>query len=130
MKNMMSGKFTLVDMKNQFEMMNSMGPMQQVLSMIPGLGNKVSKEASKMTEDKIEGYKIIMSSMTQKEMENPKLIKQSRIKRIAMGSGVEEAEVRDLLKYYNNTKKTMKGIGKRGRFGNGSMNRMMGHFMK
>lgn len=130
MKNMMSGKFTLVDMKNQFEMMNSMGPMQQVLSMIPGLGNKVSKEASKMTEDKIDGYKVIMSSMTKKEMENPKLIKQSRIRRIAMGAGVEESEVRDLLKYYNNTKKTMKGIGKRGRFGNNSMNRMMGQFMK
>lgn len=64
---MMSGKFTLVDMKNQFEMMNSMGPMQQVLSMIPGLGNKVSKEASKMTEDKIDGYKVIMSSMTKKK---------------------------------------------------------------
>ena len=65
-----------------------------------------------------------------KEMENPKLIKQSRIRRIAMGAGVEESEVRDLLKYYNNTKKTMKGIGKRGRFGNNSMNRMMGQFMK
>ena len=111
-------------------MMNSMGPMQQVLSMIPGLGNKVSKEASKMTEDKIDGYKVIMSSMTKKEMENPKLIKQSRIRRIAMGAGVEESEVRDLLKYYNNTKKTMKGMGKRGRFGNNSMNRMMGQFMK
>ena len=79
---------------------------------------------------KIDGYKVIMSSMTKKEMENPKLIKQSRIRRIAMGAGVEESEVRDLLKYYNNTKKTMKGIGKRGRFGNNSMNRMMGQFMK
>lgn len=38
-------------------------------------------------------------------MENPKLIKQSRIRRIAMGAGVEESEVRDLLKYYNNTKR-------------------------
>ena len=43
-------------MKNQFEMMNKMGPMQQVLNMIPGMGNKISKEASKMTEDKIESY--------------------------------------------------------------------------
>ncbi len=131
MNNMLKGKFTLVDMKNQFEMMNKMGPMQQVLNMIPGMGNKISKEASKMTEDKIELYKIMMSSMTQEEMENPKIIKQSRVQRIARGAGVEESEVKDLLKYYNNTKKTMKGIGKRGgRLGGGAMNRMMGQFMK
>ena len=130
MNNMLTGKFTLMDMKNQFEMMNSMGPMQQVLNMIPGMGNKISKEASKMTEDKIDSYKIMMSSMTEEEMLNPKIIKQSRIQRIARGSGVDESDVKELLKYYNNTKKTMKGLGKRsGRLGGGAMNRMMGQFM-
>lgn len=130
MNNMMSGKFTLTDVRNQFEMMNNMGPMQQILNMIPGLGNKIPKEASKMTEDKIETYKVMMSSMTQEEMDNPKIIKQSRIRRIARGAGVDESEVKDLLKYYNNTKKAMKGMGRRGRVGNGAMNRMMGQFMK
>ena len=100
MNNMLTGKFTLMDMKNQFEMMNKMGPMQQVLNMIPGMGNKISKEASKMTEDKIDSYKIMMSSMTEEEMLNPKIIKQSRIQRIARGSGVDESEVKELLKYY------------------------------
>ena len=131
MNNMLTGKFTLMDMKNQFEMMNSMGPMQQVLNMIPGMGNKITKEASKMTEDKLESYKIMMSSMTEEEMLNPKIIKQSRIQRIARGSGYQESDVKELLKYYNNTKKTMKGIGKRsGRLRGGAMNRMMGQFMK
>lgn len=130
MNNMMSGKFTLTDVRNQFEMMNKMGPMQQVLNMIPGLGGKLPKEASKMTEDKIGLYKVMMSSMTQKEMDNPKLIKQSRIRRIAQGAGVSESEVKDLLKYYNNTKKAMKGMGRRGRLGGGTMNRMMGQFMR
>ena len=130
MNNMMSGKFTLTDVKNQFDMMNNMGPMQQMLNMIPGLGGKIPKEASKMTEDKIDTYKVMMSSMTQEEMDNPKLIKQSRIQRIARGAGVEESDVKDLLKYYNNTKKAMKGMGKRGRLGSGAMNRMMGQFMK
>ena len=130
MNNMLTGKFTLMDMKNQFDMMNNMGPMQQVLNMIPGMGNKITKEASKMTEDKIDAYKVMMSSMTEEEMLNPKIIKQSRVRRIARGAGVDEAEVKDLLKYYNNTKKTMKGIGKRGgRLGGGAMNRMMGQFM-
>lgn len=130
MNNMMSGKFTLTDVKNQFDMMNNMGPMQQILNMIPGLGGKIPKEASKMTEDKIDTYKVMMSSMTQEEMDNPKLIKQSRIQRIARGAGVDESDVKDLLKYYNNTKKAMKGMGKRGRLGSGAMNRMIGQFMK
>ena len=122
MNNMLTGKFTLEDMKNQFEMMNKMGPMQQVLNMIPGMGNKITKEASKMTEEKIESYKVIMSSMTEEEMKNPKIIKQSRVRRIARGAGVEESDVKELLKYYNNTKKTMKGLGKRGgRLGGGGV---------
>ena len=111
-------------------MMNKMGPMQQVLNMIPGMGNKIPKEASKMTEEKIETYKVMMSSMTEEEMLNPKIIKQSRVRRIARGAGVEESEVKELLKYYNNTKKAMKGMGRRGgRLGGGAMNRMMGQFM-
>ncbi len=129
MNAMLSGKFTIKDMKNQFEMMNKMGPMKQIMNMIPGLGGKIPKEASQMTEDKINKYKIIMSSMSDYEMENPKVIKQSRVMRIAKGSGVKNEEVKELLKYYNNTKKAMKGIGKRG-MGGGSMGRLMGQFMK
>ena len=130
MNAMMSGKFTLTDMKNQFEMMNKMGPMQQVLNMIPGMGGKIPKEASKMTEDKIQSYKVIMSSMTSEEMENPKLLKHSRITRIARGAGVDESDIKDMLKYYNNARKAMKGLGKHGHRGGGSMNRLMGQFMK
>ncbi len=106
MNAMLSGKFTIKDMENQFEMMNKMGPMKQIMNMIPGLGGKVPKEASKMTEDKINKYKIIMSSMSTYEKENPKVIKQSRVMRIAKGSGVKNEEVKELLKYYNNTKKS------------------------
>ena len=131
MKNLLTGKFTLKDMQSQFDMMNKMGPMQQVLNMIPGMGNKIPKEATKITEDKIDSYKVILSSMTEEEMLNPKIIKQSRVRRIARGSGVSESDVKDLLKYYNNIKKTLKGVGKRGgRLGGGVMNRMMGQFMK
>ncbi|MGL4670108.1 MAG: signal recognition particle protein Srp54 [Methanobacteriaceae archaeon] len=128
MNAMMSGKFTIKDMENQFEMMNKMGPLQQVMNMIPGLGGKVPKEASQMTEDKIDRYKVIMHSMTDYEMENPKVIKQSRITRIAKGAGLKNEDVKDLLKYYNTTKKAMKGLGKRGR--GGGMGGLMRQFMK
>jgi len=129
MNAMLSGKFTIKDMKNQFDMMGKMGPMKQIMNMIPGLGGKIPKEASQMTEDKINIYKIIMNSMSDYEMENPKIIKQSRIMRIAKGSGTKNEEVKELLKYFNNTKKAMKGIGKRG-IGGGSMGRLMGQFMR
>ena len=111
-------------------MMNKMGTMQQVLNMIPGMGNKLPKEVSKLTDDKLGEYKVLMSSMTEEEMLNPKIIKQSRIRRIARGSGVDERKVREFLKYFNNTKKAMKGLGKRSRQLNaGAMNRIMGQFM-
>ncbi|MDR0910987.1 MAG: signal recognition particle protein Srp54 [Methanobrevibacter sp.] len=129
MENMMSGKFTIKDMENQFEMMGKMGPMKQIMNMIPGLGGKIPKEATKMTEDKINSYKIIISSMNEYEKLNPKIIKQSRINRISRGSGVKPEDVKDLLKYYKNTKKAVKGFGKRGLGGN-QMSRLMGRFMK
>ena len=51
-----------------------------------------------------------MDSMTKEEMENPNLVRSARIKRIARGSGVENKDVKELLKYYNMTKRMMKGI--------------------
>ncbi len=124
---MLSGKFTLKDMQTQFEMMGKMGPMQQIMNMMPGTG-KLPKNASKMTEDKIDKYKIIMNSMTNYEMENPSAIKQSRVKRIARGSGMKNEDVKELLKYYNVTKKAMKGFGKRKM--SGPMGQLMRQFMR
>ena len=129
MKNILNGKFTIKDMSKQFEMMNKMGPLQQVMNMIPGMGNKVPKEATEITEKKIESYKIMISSMTEREMENPKEIKKSQIERISRGAGVSEADVKELLKYYKNTKKAMQGMNKRGANG-GMMKRLMGQMAR
>ncbi|GAB6055380.1 signal recognition particle protein [Methanobacterium alkalithermotolerans] len=124
---MLSGKFTLKDMYTQFEMMGKMGPMQQVMNMMPGVG-KLPKNASQITEEKIGKYKIIMSSMTHYEMEHPEVIKQSRIKRIARGSGMRNEDIKELLKYYNVTKKAMKGFGRRKM--SGPMGQLMRQFMR
>lgn len=125
---MLSGKFTLKDMYAQFEMMNKMGPMQQVMNMIPGMGAKLPKNASKVTEEKLGKYKVLMDSMTEQELETPSLIKQSRVKRIARGSGMKNEDVKELLKYYSTTKKAMKGFGKR-KMG-GPMGQMMRQMMR
>ncbi len=124
---MLSGKFTLKEMQSQFDMMGKMGPMNQIMNMMPGMG-KLPKNASQMTEDKIDKYKIIMNSMTNYEMEHPAEIKQSRTKRIARGSGMKNEDVKELLKYYNVTKKAMKGFGKRKM--SGPMGQLMRQFMR
>ncbi len=125
---MMSGKFTLKDMYSQFEMMNKMGPMQQVMNMLPGMGGKLPKNASQVTEEKLAKYKIIMDSMTDYELIHPEVLKQSRVKRISRGSGVRNEDVKELMKYYNMTKKAIKGFGKR-KMG-GPLGQMMRQFMK
>ncbi|EKF86806.1 signal recognition particle protein Srp54 [Methanobacterium formicicum] len=125
---MLSGKFTLKDMYSQFEMMNKMGPMQQVMNMLPGMGNKLPKNASQVTEEKLSKYKILMDSMTEQELTHPEIIKQSRVKRIARGSGMRNEDVKELLKYYQVTKKAIKGFGKR-KMG-GPMGQMMRQMMR
>ena len=125
---MLSGKFTLKDMYSQFEMMNKMGPMQQVMNMLPGMGNKLPKNASQVTEEKLGKYKILMDSMTEHELTHPEVIKQSRVKRIARGAGMRNEDVKELLKYYQVTKKAIKGFGKR-KMG-GPLGQMMRQMMR
>jgi signal recognition particle subunit SRP54 len=125
---MLSGKFTLKDMYSQFEMVNKMGPMKQVMNMLPGMGSKLPKNASQVTEEKLTKYKIMMDSMTEKELSHPEVIKQSRVKRIARGSGMRNEDVKELLKYYQVTKKAMKGFGKR-KMG-GPLGQMMRQMMR
>ena len=125
---MLSGKFTLKDMYAQFEVMNKMGPMQQVLNMMPGMGTKLPKNASQVTEERLNKYRILMDSMTEHELTHPEVIKQSRVKRIAKGAGMRNEDVKELLKYYQVTKKAIKGFGKR-KMG-GPLGQMMRQMMR
>jgi signal recognition particle subunit SRP54 len=122
---MLRGKFTLKDMYKQLEALNKMGPLKQVLSMLP-LGNlKVPGEVYDVTTVKMQRYRIMMDSMTEIEMEDPSLLSTSRIQRIAQGSGCSIDDVRELIKYYKMMQRALKGFKGGGRF---SMNRMMKQF--
>ena len=105
---MMSGKFTIQDMYNQFEAMQNMGPLQKVLGMIPGMSYQLPKEEMEGAEGRLEKFKVIIQSMTQLEKDDPKKINRSRIQRIARGSGSDEREVRELIKQYNTMRKMLK----------------------
>jgi signal recognition particle subunit SRP54 len=99
-KQMLSGKFTLEDMYEQFKAVKGMGPFKKVLQMIPGISSKVPDGMLDIAEGRLEKWQIIIQSMTPEEKENPKIINYSRGRRIARGSGTTEKDVKELLKQY------------------------------
>jgi len=112
-RRIMSGKFTLHDMYDQMDMLSGMGSLKKVAEMLPGGfpgKGKVKQEDMDSTENKLQKFRIIMDSMTDEEMNDPSIVRASRIKRIARGAGVENRNVKELLKYYNMTKRMMKGF--------------------
>jgi signal recognition particle subunit SRP54 len=114
----MEGKFTMNEFLEQLKSMNKMGSLKSVMGMMPGLPVKIPKEFDMdKQEGKMKKWAIIIQSMTNEERENPQIINANRIKRIAKGSGVSEADVRELMKTYEQIKKMMKMFsGKRGMF--------------
>jgi signal recognition particle subunit SRP54 len=112
-RRIMSGKFTLHDMYDQMDMLKGMGSLKKIKEMLPGgfPGQaKLKDEDMDSTETKLQKFRVIMDSMTDEEMNDPNIIRASRIKRIARGAGVENKNVKELLKYYNMTKRMMKGF--------------------
>jgi len=112
-RKMLSGKFTLVELRDQMDALSGMGSMQKLMQMIPGFANLQSKQGKgdmDATEARMKKFKVIMDSMTEYEMQNPRLIKSSRIKRIARGAGVDPQQVKGLLKYYNQSKSMVKNL--------------------
>jgi signal recognition particle subunit SRP54 len=107
-REIMAGKLTLKDVYEQLEMLGKMGPLKKLIQMIPGLGMAVPDEQMRVGEEKLKRFKVIMQSMTPEELENPKLLNASRIRRVARGSGTSEAEVRELLRQYELMRKLIK----------------------
>jgi len=110
MRKIISGKFTLIEMRDQMEMLTNMGPLKKLMSMVPGMPAALSDEELEDMQEKLRKFKIIMSSMTHEELMDPKMIKSSRVRRIAKGSGVDNSDVRALLNHYNLSRRQMKGI--------------------
>ena len=107
-KAILSGKFTLTDMYEQFEAFKSMGPFRKVLKMLPGMSYDLPEDKLNMAEANLEKWRVIIQSMRVDEKENPKVLNSSRIRRVARGSGTAEKDVKDLLKQYAMMRKMMK----------------------
>ena len=107
--------FTLDDFLIQFDSISKMGGLSQILEMMPGAGRFNIKEGE-LDESRIKVYKAIIQSMTPQERANPAIIKASRRKRIACGSGTSIQQVNQLLKQYEQAKELMRKFkGKGGR---------------
>jgi signal recognition particle subunit SRP54 len=124
-RRIMSGKFTLHDMKEQMSMLSGMGPLNKIADMLPsGFSGKMKDVDMNNTQDKLGKFKIIMDSMTDEEMEDPQIVRAARVRRIARGAGVENKDVKELLKYYNMTKRMMKGFSSNRKMRKGLMKQL------
>ncbi len=113
-KKLKENSFTLEDYLSQIESMKKMGSLSDMVSMIPGLSGRMKAGAANIDENQIYRNKAIIQSMTVKERRNPEIIKASRRKRIANGSGTSIQEVNALLKQFELTKDMMTRMQKGG----------------
>ena len=110
-KKLATGKFTLDDFLEQLQQLKKMGPLQNVLGMLPGVGAQM-KDAE-ISDDQVRRTEAIIRSMTPAERENPSIINGSRRTRIANGSGTQVQDVNRLVKQFGEMQKMMKRFGGR-----------------
>jgi len=128
---LMEGKLSLSDVVTQVKSMNSLGGMDKMMSMIPGMGKaKIDKKAMEDGQKKVAKWEHLVNSMTPYERENADIIKKEtkRIGRIAKGAGVHNSELRALLKQYDmlqSMTKGMSGSGMDGEMSEKKMKKMM-----
>lgn len=106
-KKLRSQQFTLDDFLDQIDQMRNLGPLDELLAMVPGMNSKALKGLN-VDEKDIGKIEAIILSMTMDERVDPSIINSSRRKRIAEGSGTEVTDVNKLLKQFKETKKMMK----------------------
>ncbi|MBI4833845.1 MAG: signal recognition particle protein [Planctomycetes bacterium] len=112
-------ELTLQDFLDQLQQIKKMGPLKDLLAMIPGMGGAVNQ----IDDKEMKRVEAIVQSMTKEERNNPEIISGSRRARIARGSGTSVAQVNSLLKQFREMQKMMKDMGNAGKMG-----KLMGRF--
>ena len=111
MNNFKKGKFTVEDFLKQMDMMNNLGSMASILKMIPGMGGMLRQIGDlSPAENEMKRMKVIINSMSTAERQDYKLIKESRMKRIAAGSGCTEEAVKEFLAKFKQMEQMMGGM--------------------
>src|SRR5258706_1476600 len=119
---MMKGQFSLEDWLDQMKQMKKMGPLAQIMDMLPGqMGQAARQIDPKQIEDSFKQSEAIINSMTKKERRDPDILNASRRRRIAAGCGMEVQDVNRLIKQYREMQKMMKMMQKSGGRGLGNL---------
>jgi len=115
-RRLLSGKFNLEDFLGQMQQIRKMGPIGQLMGMIPGMNKMAGDVDLSDAEADLKRIEAIIQSMTMRERRNPKIIKASRKRRIAAGAGTTVQDVNSLLKQFKQMQRMMKQLkGGRGR---------------
>ena len=109
-RKLLDNEFTLEDFKNQLKQISKLGPLENLLGMMPGVGMLKELKNAKVDPKEISRVVAIIDSMTPRERENHMLINGSRRRRIASGSGTTVNDVNNLLKQYGQARKMMKSF--------------------
>ncbi|HMQ31948.1 MAG TPA: signal recognition particle protein [Chloroflexaceae bacterium] len=117
-KKLLKGKFDFEDFLNAMQQMRKLGPLQQILGMIPGM-SQLARNEELVDESQLRRIEAMIFSMTPQERRHPEIIKNSRRARIARGSGVTESDVSSLIKQFQQMQRMMKQLagGQGGRGG-------------
>ena len=107
-KKMRSMDFNLEDFLNQLQQIKKMGPIKDLMKMMPGIGGKINIDDLNIDDNATKHIEAIIQSMTLKERQNPDILNGSRKRRIAKGSGTSIQEINKLLKQFDEMKKMMK----------------------
>ncbi|MNJ56178.1 Signal recognition particle protein [compost metagenome] len=120
-RKMRNAEFTFDDFLEQMAQVKKLGPIDQIMDMIPGMGKMKQMQDVKVDEKQMDRVEAIVHSMTKKEKQNPEMINHSRRKRIAAGSGTNLADVNRLIKQFDEMRRMMKQLsGMMGSKGKGS----------
>jgi signal recognition particle subunit SRP54 len=126
-RKLVEAKFDLEDFLEQLQQVKTMGPLSQILDLMPGMGGLARNISPEATDQQFKRIEAIILSMTPQERHNPRILNSSRKKRIARGSGTTVPEVNALLKQFRQMQQVMKQLRRGGgKGGLGGLMRMFG----
>lgn len=114
-RQILEGKLNMRIIYQQLIQLRKLGPLRKIIQMLPGMGLMVDSvdKVAKLGEKKIDKWIAAINSMTYEELDNPSIIDKSRMRRIAIGAGVELSDVKDLMNYYKTLEKFLRQLRKR-----------------
>ena len=125
---LLKAQFNFEDFLEQMDQLKKMGPLTQLLDMIPGLSGLTKDLSPDVTDQQMKVIEAIINSMTPEERHNPRIVNASRKRRISQGSGTTVTDINELLSQFRQMQRMMKQFGDTGKHGRGRMRGLLSMF--